>query len=213
MEGNVFKTIETGSIILINKKGADAGFFLRIFCALQRFFTKQPFTHCALVAFRQLEGYFALSVEELVTLRQVKDYFNFANSDVYIYNVKAPTELKAKLISEQIKNYLGQSYGYPQLLWFVYRWVAELFNIDVRNQCNWFTNGKICSESVYNYLSGLNIPELQYDLDEYNENTCNVGDIDLIIGHHPEYFELIYSNKHFVGNVARMKIEKVSNDL
>jgi hypothetical protein len=52
--------------------------------------------------------------------------------------------------------YSGDEYGTLQLLWFPYRvFMEKVFKKDVRHQKNWLSNGVICSELVYHFLSGL----------------------------------------------------------
>ena len=70
----------------------------------------------------------------------------------------------------------------------------QKFGKDVRRDTNWFSNGEICSESVYLFLQDLSNlkPELKIMLNQFNQNTCDVGDIMNILQHYPDLFKMIY---------------------
>jgi len=101
----------------------------------------------------------------------------------------------------------GTSYGFLQLLWFIYRWMAEMLGFDVRKQRNWFPNGDVCSENAYRYLierlqrNGIGVGAKRYrdirlainKLREWNENTFTPVDLAMVIKSYPNLFELVES--------------------
>ena len=186
--------MKSGNIIVVNKKGKDASWMWKFWYILQRFFTSQPYTHTAITTFTNDLGTFVFSVEELLTLRFLDNFLDVISSDIYIFEINLEEEILVTFINKQIKNFLGQNYGYAQLIWFVYRWLMQKFGKDVRRDTNWFSNGEICSESVYLFLQDLSNlkPELKIMLNQFNQNTCDVGDIMNILQHYPDLFKMIY---------------------
>ena len=186
--------MKAGNILIVNKKGKDASWMWKFWYVLQRFFTGAPYTHTALTSFTNETGTFVFSVEELLTLRFLDDFLNLVDSDLYIFEINLEESILTPFVNKQIKNFLGQNYGYAQLIWFVYRWIMEKFGKDVRRDTNWFANGEICSESVYLYLQDLATiePDLKRSLNQFNQNTCDVGDIMNILQHYPDLFKMIY---------------------
>jgi len=106
-----------------------------------------------------------------------------------------------ELIDNFVNKYAGDGYGFFQLPWYIYRWIMELFNKDVRKQKNWFPSGDICSEMVFRFLT----QRLSYSvksekvnatlkhLYEWTENTIHPVDLGYIIKQHPKVFIKTYS--------------------
>ncbi len=182
--------IKTGSIVLVNhKKG--------IFSHLIKFFTKSKYSHSAIVTGKLIEPDSVLSAETIISLYPLSNYEN-KDYDFDIFEMSYDEELLLKYTREAYEKYAYQNYGYLQLLWFVYRWFMGLFHIDVRKQGNWFPEGIICSELVYNYLKSLAQKKsflfLLY-LEKWNSNAFTPEDLAEVINKEPKIFKLVASYK------------------
>jgi hypothetical protein len=187
MESLKFKT---GDIILLNRKGAAANFFSKG----QRFFTRMPYTHSAILLENIFEQQSILTSDELTNIQALSNYLKEPETDIEIYKVKVPQEMKEYEVKSMYNRYAGKKYGFAQILWFMYRWLLERFGIDARRKKNFFPGGVICSELVYHYLVEIakNYPQLNKKLKEWNAETVHVGDIKHICESLPELFELKY---------------------
>ena len=187
--------LKPGDIMLLNRHGEAQNFY----SVCQRFFTKKPYTHTALV-FGEVKGFQSvISSDEVVAVLPVRNYFAEEGTDIEIWRFKDNhSELIEDLLTKLYTGYADMSYGYLQIPWFIYRWFMEsVFQKDVRKQKNWSTSGVVCSELIYVYLECFIqfYPELKEKLDEWNQDTVSSGDMADIIHSFPEIFELIYKVK------------------
>jgi hypothetical protein len=126
------------------------------------------------------------------------DRYDSSDFDRYqIWQIKDPyfDQEKAKqALAECHQEFSGNTYGYIQLLWFIWRWfIKKVFKKDISHQENWWTEGVICSELVYWYLHKLGEP-FQSILASFNADTITPEDIHQVMLAHPELFEKRFSN-------------------
>jgi len=159
--------------------------------SLIRFFTKSKFSHTFMMT-EDIQGVEA--VQEAGSIVQIvpfnSHYRNNSTQGYVVFRPKASDEAKAKSTKECFEEFAGVTYGRLQLLWFVYRAVAEFFGKDVRKNKNWMSDGVICSELVYYYLCGLG-EEYQELLKDFNPDTIQAQDILTIVQNNPQLFEMI----------------------
>jgi hypothetical protein len=171
--------MKLGTIIIFN--ATKGGWF----SSAQRFFTRMPFTHVG--------GYIGTVVNEesifealeavAVTPWSRRKYDETMQYYVYEPNDSMITSDATKKTLNEIYNaHAGNTYGFFQLLWFVYRWIGESwpFKADMRKFRNWFPGGSICSEVWYDYLTRLGYiyPEIEKVLSEWpHANTVHAGDM------------------------------------
>lgn len=162
---------------------------------LIRFFTDSRISHTFITTFEQNGEVMIEEASTVVwegTFRQ--SYRESEDSDYYLFKIKDGFVTQAEM-DASLKychdNFLGDTYGKLQLLYFPYRWFMEtFFNKDVRHEKNWFTVGVICSELVYWYLYNLG-PRFQGMLESYNPDTIQAQDIFLIVQTNPDVFEFV----------------------
>jgi hypothetical protein len=180
--------LKAGDIIVFNSK--HGGWFSKA----QRFFTRMPYTHTGVVI-GDINGIPA--VLEAKTLVVVSPWSTAQFDPSMSYWVFRPTLENFGLapLMDLWTRYAGQEYGFGQLLWFVFRYVMESwpFRADVRRHRNWFPNGDICSELVFNWIGWLSLGsrKLEEIKNEWYENTCHAGDIFTICSRASDDFTLI----------------------
>lgn len=149
-----------------------------------------------------LSAELAISVMPLDAFR-TKDY----SFDVYKVNDHLTMSEIDEILREIYVKTAGKDYGFLQLLWFVYRWLMELFGFDVRKQKNWFPNGDVCSENTYRYLynrlkrnfcdsrtlTDYLIKQTTKQMEEWNENTFHPIDLAYVMKKEHSLFEHVES--------------------
>lgn len=164
-----------------------------IFPALIRFFTQSHWTHC-FITLNPVQGLEAVleAGPEVQVVPYIRNYF-YSETDTYeLYECIGPD---AELYIERAASfvyydYVGEKYGNLQLLWFIYRYIAEALGFDVRKQVNWINDGVICSELVYWFIAqlGANYKET---LSNYTSSTIHAEDLYRIIKARPDLFKLV----------------------
>ncbi len=185
------RMLNPGQFYFSNNK---SGFFPK----LVRFFTKSKLSHCGIVFFNL--GFGAETVIESTTLVQVvpfqRNYRDSKNEEYIVFELIDKTLSRQKIDLDKIlidlfKEYSGQSYGYFQLLWFVFRWFVGLFGFDISNHKNWFTQNVICSEVLFQYLKALKILVLDEKLKKFNSDTVQAQDLFDIVKSCPDIFRVV----------------------
>jgi hypothetical protein len=178
-----------GSIDILNN--LDGNFLSKAI----RFFTKSQVSHCDFTMGRLMREESVLSAQELMSVLPLKTYIYNPDYVFTIYEIQQVSETELEqMVNSLYVDYAGKLYGFGQLLWFTYRWVAELFHKDVRKQDNWFGKNAICSELVYLLLCKIakkRFPELEECLQQFNQNTITPADVQKIV----EYFPNIFTKK------------------
>jgi hypothetical protein len=165
------------------------------FSSAQRFFTRMPFTHVAVKIdnVMGMPSYFEANM--VATIVPSWTYEDNATVEYEIFQPIARETSIRSAVSSIYARYAGSTYGYTQVLYFVWRWFFGLFGKDIRKWKNPIPNGDICSEIVYVYIRYLasleNRQEILDYLDEWNENTVHAGDIHTICTRFPWFFKPI----------------------
>jgi|WetSurMetagenome_2_1015567.scaffolds.fasta_scaffold62699_2 hypothetical protein len=180
--------VQSGNIVVFN---VTKGYW---FAAAQRFFTGMPYSHAA-IGFGEvkgdesvLEALFAIAITPFKKARES------TTTDFEVWRVKnVPQTRIEEAVKRAFERWAGETYGFAQILWFMYRWLNETIGRDVRKQGNWFPDHLICSEVAYNYLWDLSeqLPSLRKKLEEWNSNCFHAGDVHTVCAGLPEVFELI----------------------
>jgi hypothetical protein len=162
---------------------------------LIRFFTNSHISH-ALVITEDVCG--ITSVQEASIIVQVvpldKYYRNNPNCSYWIYSLtKATEEEKKEALKYCYNEYAGDKYGFLQLLWFIYRWfcvsILKQNEKEVVKRKNWLSDGVICSEFQYGYLTHVNEYYANL-LKEFNPDTIQAEDLRKIVEANPDAFKL-----------------------
>jgi len=176
------------SIVVFNDRGG--GWFSKA----QRFFTRMKPTHTAVI----IEPLFGLDTileaKEAVAVTALDKTIENKKVDYKIFRLKGLEKQEVHSIAfEAYLKYAGKTYGFPQLLRFVFRWLAETLRIDVRKG-HWFSEGIICSELGYQvmmaYAQQIGDWTLINKLNEWNPNSFHSGDVLTICEMFPNRFEL-----------------------
>jgi hypothetical protein len=139
--------VHSGNIVVFN---VTKGYW---FAAAQRFFTGMPYSHAA-IGFGEvkgdesiLEAIFAIAITLFKKARES------TTADFEVWRVKnVPQTRIEEAVKRAFERWAGETYGFAQIVWFMYRWLNEAIGRDVRKQGNWFPDHLICSEVAYNYL-------------------------------------------------------------
>lgn len=180
--------VQPGDVIIYNQK--KGGFF----AAAQRFFTGMPYTHAA-IGFGDVKGFESV-LEALFAIATTP--FRRAREDMSVdfevWRIKGVAQERIDAaLQKAYDRFAGETYGFLQILWFIYRWLNEKIGRDVRKQGNWFPDHLICSEVVYEFLWDVSaeIPSLRKKLDEWNSNSFHAGDVHTVCASLPDVFELV----------------------
>lgn len=173
-----------GDIVLLNRK--KGGWF----SSAQRFFTGMPYTHCTFSIGEICGVESVLSADEKIVVLPLDSYFTETDTDIEIYRITCDKNKIEYSIKKVFVNYSGFWYGFTQVIWFIWRWLMEKFDMDVRRKNNPFKSGIICSELVYYYLVELNLPEIKKDLEAFTPDTIHAGDIANILKNNADVFRL-----------------------
>ena len=168
--------LKPGDIIIVNNW--DGNFLSK---AIQ-FFTKS-WSHTALGFFPihrnplPLQSVFEANLTiEITDWEKVYDDLNY-DLRVYRWTRTLPVE---SVLWELFDKYNGATYGWWQLVYFVWRWVVEKLHLPQRwARKNFFPNREICTEIVYDFLVLLNDSVINVALHKLdrNQNTVHPGDI------------------------------------
>ena len=169
-----------------------------IFSIGQRFFTRMPYTHVAITVEPMwgVDMYFGAEASAVT-----QPFNNIIKEESRLYQVYRPMGWTKPQIDNAIAQtfirYAGETYGYFQIVWFIYRWIAESwpFKADVRKLHNFFPNKTICSEIAWWYLWHLyeerpDLVQLKDKLDEWRPDTFHAGDAARVLKSFPELFIL-----------------------
>lgn len=179
--------IPKGSIGFSNNKTSFIGKLIRLF-------TNSGITHSFIITFpRGNDVWFEEASNVVAEGKFENNYVNDPNTSYWVYKIKdglVPEATTDTALQYCLDNYLGVEYGFFQLLWFPYRWLMSKFGKDIRKQKNWMSDGVICSELVYDYLTQLG-PQFADLVKDFNSDTIQAQDILDIVIAHPELFELV----------------------
>lgn len=185
---------KTGSIILLNNKKG-------IFPALIRFFTKSKYTHCAITMGTLMPKCESiLTAELLITVHPLQRYFDTSHYEFSIFEINGIEEKHLEIIvNDMYEKRVSRGYAVWQKLWYVYRYIAELFGFDVRKQGNWFPKNDDCSEEAYDTLIQIsefcNMTALRSKLGEWNSNCFSPNDFNIIANSFPDIFKRVVHKK------------------
>lgn len=164
------------------------------FPAAIRFFTGSHISHSFLVGDSWLGHRAVIEAGNLVQVVPWKKFYVDKPTEEYwvyrIHDGKVKEQDMVIALSRCFNNYAGKTYGYLQLLWFIWRWAASKFGMDVRRCRNWLPGGVICSELVYWYLFYLG-GEFRKLIEPFTSNTIQAHDIYEIIQSRPDLFYLV----------------------
>lgn len=167
-------TFPVGSILCFNAK--KGGWF----SSAQRLFTRQPYTHSAVVMPPVVGIQSYLGADLTVDIQPISKFVDDQTMDFQVWEWVGVTPERTNLaLTTTYVRHAGQTYGFWQILWFVYRWFCEqVLRKDVRKQHNWFPNNPICSEVTWwtcKYMVGDNWTLLNI-LNEWRPDTFHSGD-------------------------------------
>jgi hypothetical protein len=155
-----------------------------------------PYTHSA-VGIDKVAGYSSILEAKLcVTVTAVQTWYNNPDMDFRQYRLRSVYQKFDKgIVSELYLRFAGNEYGFAQVLFFVYRWIGETFKINMRNKKNWFPNGTICSELLWDRIELLGkVMKDQRILDvihQWNKDNFHSGDVYIAVTMLYDYFELV----------------------
>lgn len=170
------KDFPIGSIIVFNAK--KGGWF----SSAQRFFTGMPYTHTAIVMPDVFDVPSYMGADLTVDIKPIDEFLNDEDMDFQVWEWLGVSPLR---IEEALRwvyiRYAGETYGFLQLLWFVYSWfMRKVFRKDVRRTHNPFPNHPICSEVAWEMCSQMvqNKDDQRANsiLNEWRPDTFNAGD-------------------------------------
>jgi hypothetical protein len=179
--------ISPGQIAFVNSKSGWFGKFVK-------FFTKSKLTH-TFVCFYPVQGVdLIFEANERCMLSPYElDYLMNDDEDFILYEVITDKD-KAPSIMDFYLEYSNVAYGYTQLIWFMWRWFTGLFGIHLDNKKHrkYFVKGILCSELVFYYLQSLNIPALNFKLEQWNANSIDPQELFDLVRYSPELFREIF---------------------
>jgi len=201
--------IRLGDIILVNSLHGS------IFSKLIKFFTKHlakkhsvdEYTHAMYCAGDAgLDTPSVISAEYTIAMMPYNLWADNPQDyrlDRFIINDNLTEEEVRKIIIPIYRLSVGHPYGWKELFWFIYRWIAEKLSIRINLKHNWYVLGDICSENTYRYL----LARLKYayekcenafkkqliinaikDLEVFSENTVHPVDLAIIMKRYPNLF-------------------------
>jgi len=154
------------------------------FTKIQRFVTGKNVSHSFLILDEYYGDYQMLDARLSVTLCPF-ELINNDGNDIWLYKIDISEKNSNKIKETFFNEYIGQTYGFSQLIWFIWRRLMELiFKKDMRNKKNWFSEGILCSELVWNVLDKCSkfededkkFQDINLELSKYNVNSFHSGD-------------------------------------
>jgi hypothetical protein len=179
---------------MTNEKFGDIGISTdkNTLSRLIRFFTRSKVSHTFLI--QQPIGGNVVAQEAALVVQCVPFEAWYVNSPVREYVLYRPKNIEDAFIKEALDksfiDYAGQQYGWLQCLWFSWRWFAGIFGIDVRKETNWYPDGVLCTEIIYDYLINLG-PQFAVTMVGVNKDTVDAQDILTAFQMRPDLFELV----------------------
>ena len=188
-----------GAIILVeSKKNTLLAKAIKFFTGrLAKKYRVKSYTHAMFCVGEVLGEPSVFSAEASMTIMPLRKFTNRDfEYDVYAINDDLSDKEVDKILRAIYIKTAGETYGFLQLLWFIYRWFMELIGFDVRKQKNWFPIGDVCSEHTYRYLktrllkkkNRKIISKTLSQLEEWNENTFHPVDLAKVIKDNPQLF-------------------------
>lgn len=173
-----------------------------LFTKLQRFITGKNVTHSFVILDQYYDDFQMLDARMSVTLCPLQ-LINHPGNDVWLYRINVSEDKSYNLRKLLYTAYIGESYGFKQLLWFVWRRINEiLFKRNMKNKSNWFENGILCSEIVWNTLYNCSfyngLEKIKDYLFEYTPNSFHSGDCK-------ELLDTLVSNKI----IEKLEVENI----
>jgi len=141
-----------GHIVVFNS--TKGGFVNRA----ERFFTRSDYNHTSITIPAVLGVESHISATWKVVTEPISHFMN-DESEWYkmYYPVGFSTNQLIEVLSRVYNEFSGETYGFFQLLWFMYRWLMECwpFRMNMKHGSNWFPSGPICSEICWYYIKYL----------------------------------------------------------
>lgn len=164
------------------------------FSTLIRFFTKSKISHSFVMYYKQAGQRSVIEADIAVLTMNFDKHFKNDHTDYIIFDCIGTNPILEKdALNSCFVEFAGTTYGFSQCIWFMYRWLAEVFKIDVTHQKNWMTEGVICSELVWHFLDRLG-PKFSEAVAHLNPDTTNAEDILKVVRSRPDLFKPIETN-------------------
>lgn len=165
-----------GDVIFVNNK--DGNFLSKAI----RFFTRSPWSHCALGFFNLSGGEQTIFEANLtVSVTPWEDTANNPRYDVLVYRWIKHARYAEQAMWSVYHKYVGNTYGWAQLLWFVWRWIVTGLHLPARwARKNFFPDNEICSEVEFvGMLLTTDTPVVTSVIlgQGYDQNAVHPGDI------------------------------------
>jgi hypothetical protein len=123
-----------------------------VYSKLVMIFTGGAWSHCFFLSDGFEGELVAIESDLKVQVVPVAQYFEPDAPDVF--ELWRPIGVDPMVLQaatyKAFRKYAGQTYGFAQLFWFVWRWLCGKFGYTPRK--NWFPGGVICSEFLLYYL-------------------------------------------------------------
>jgi hypothetical protein len=168
--------INPGDVIFVNNR--DGNFLSKAI----RFFTGSPWSHCALGFFNQQNGEQTI-FEANLTVSVTPWERTAANPhyDVMVYRWLKHARNAEKAMWSVYHKYVGNTYGWAQLFWFMWRWMVTGLHLPARwAHKNFFPDNEICSEVEFvGMLLTTDSPIVvaAINIQGYDQNAVHPGDI------------------------------------
>mgnify|MGYP002353996246 FL=1 len=155
-----------------------------------RFFTKSKWSHC-FVVINQVFGEVSV-IEADLKVQVVPFHREYVEKNADYYEVWEPiAATDSDVLRATSSVYLqdaGKIYGFLQIPWFAFRAVMRFFGVELRR--NWYRDGEICSELLWNYLMQLG-PKYKNAFSVFTEDECSPEDLYDIVLIRPDLFQLV----------------------
>jgi hypothetical protein len=180
--------MKVGSLIFCNHK---KGFI----SSAIRFFTRSPFSH-VMFSMGEILGYESVfSAEKDMEVLPFSKFDEDNTIDYIVFEWQGvPDEKLSAVVGHLYNKYAGEKYAYLQLLWYVWRWFVEIFNIDIRKKGNWFPDHNHCSELSTRatlIIAEEYFPTMKNKIDEWNINNISPYDLYRIITQTPDAMKIV----------------------
>lgn len=175
-----------GDILLTRNDSGILNWFIR-------HLTWSEFTHCAVVHFEQGSQTSVIEASHTVQVVPFKRNYEANPKESWIsFRVKGVSQEQIdKALESCWFEYSGNFYGYFQLVWFVWRFICEIFGRDMRVVSVWPKGGQLCSEMLWHYLDRLGDPEINSKIRKWNADAVHVEDFHQLFLRMPHRFEII----------------------
>lgn len=123
------------------------------------FFARSKWSHCFFITFPHGGDE---AVQEASWSVQIIPFQRYRDDPDGYYEIfeltKADPRKLEQSVMSQWKNMTGVKYNWFGLVWFIWRWMNELVGRDIRHEKNWFSDGVICSQTLYYEIEGAGAP-------------------------------------------------------